>query len=66
MVLAVLELALYTRLSLNPDIHLPLPSECWDESVWPYVQRPEYPEMLRRAQQVYTFGPGSTLEIMEC
>ena len=29
-VLAVLELDLYTRLALNSEICLPLPPECWD------------------------------------
>jgi hypothetical protein len=29
-VLAVLELALQTRLALNSEIRLPLPPKCWD------------------------------------
>ena len=28
--LAVLELALYTRLASNAEIHLPLSPKCWD------------------------------------
>jgi hypothetical protein len=29
-VLAILQLTLYTRLASNSEIHLPLPPECWD------------------------------------
>jgi hypothetical protein len=29
-VLAVLELTLWTRLASNSEIHLPLPPKCWD------------------------------------
>jgi hypothetical protein len=62
-VLAVLELTLYTRLASNSEIRLPLPPKCWDYRrapplpSWPhslylewYKSRPEEKKVQRQAQ----------------
>jgi hypothetical protein len=49
-VLDSLELTMWTRRTLNPEIHLPLPPECW---VW--TPAPPHPEVRCLKQSAWRF-----------